>query len=912
MKRLFTAALLLLASYAAALAANTKEDVAQVTQDITLTEDVDFHITSDEPFTMTGSIDIVNTEHAVVIFDALRPSKAKNYLSFIKINGAEAKDGTNCQLKLYNRGAIILPYGGNSFRPLTVFDGADFTGESYNTLTEGHSSGYMKDMPTAWNNRVKSFKLKRGYMVTFALKKSGRGYSRCFIAANSDLEVDLTKESNGLMSGRISSYRIFKWYDTSKAGISGEYDQNSVDKLHVTTLFTWSLGESWLPNVECVPHHIYEDWPSSSACGGVTYSPHLKTNNEPRNTGDDRPQDMETILNNWENLMRTGLRLCSPSSWDGSDYWNATGFLADFFNEIDKRGWRCDIIDLHGYWNEGAFTTNVNNWANAFKRPVWISEWVWGASWSGGSGIFKEASSRDNPTAADLELNKTVVSRILTSLNNNPAVERYYYWNHEANCSKLYYGGSTTPTGDYYGAMNTGLSYNGYGNYIPKAPTPGTISDLSSSNFNVRTKVLTLKWTNVNGELTTGAALQRKIDGGSWETIYTYKGSEMEDKTSLTFTDNLTPGSKYSYRLLDTVYTTAIKSSNTYDFYTNQATGTATVKHGTIASIPAQQAFTFFNEPYFEEAPVIVTGSATYKNAASTALPNGVVNNPLLLSKGTSNLYENFSYQEKPWNYLKNDVYTVTTPTKEETTNFIAVAAGNGQIGDLHYEAGNISSVRNTVVEVTFTQPFEEVPVVMVTPIHNNATLPVMTWRIYDVTKEGFKLQLLHQKGETVKTYTARKVGYLAIEKGTGRDGQGALYTVGSAEATFKTVAVTIPYGKDISLTAPKALAQLQTYNHQAAAIMRVPSAGTTGMAVRMQVDPTDPDMVLTNTRSATEEVGFIIISADPNFDGINKVQDSGLKVQDSRIFDLSGRQLQNSQLRQGVYIINGRKVMVK
>ena len=76
MKRLFTAALLLLASYAAALAANTKEDVAQVTQDITLTEDVDFHITSDEPFTMTGSIDIVNTKHAVVIFDALRPSKA--------------------------------------------------------------------------------------------------------------------------------------------------------------------------------------------------------------------------------------------------------------------------------------------------------------------------------------------------------------------------------------------------------------------------------------------------------------------------------------------------------------------------------------------------------------------------------------------------------------------------------------------------------------------------------------------------------------------------------------------------------------------------------------------------------------------------------------------------------------------
>ncbi len=912
MKRLLTAALLLLASYAAALAANTKEDVAQVTQDITLTEDVDFHITSDEPFTMTGSIDIVNTEHAVVIFDALKPSLAKSYLSFIKINGEVAKDGTNCQLRMWDRGSILLPYGGTSFRPLTVFDGEGFTGESNNTLTEGHSGGFMKTLPTTWNNRIKSFKLKRGYMVTFSLKKGGYGYSRCFIAADSDLEVDLTKESNGLMSGRITSYRIFKWYNTSKAGVADYLDATALAKLNAKSSFSWGLGYSMLPDVEVVPQHIKENWPSPSECGGVTYSPHLKTNNEPRNPSDEAQCELDDILANWEALMATGLRLCTPSSWDGSDYYNATGFLADFLNEIDKRGWRCDIIDLHGYWEEGSFGTYVTNWSETFKRPVWITEWVWGSSW-GNKGIFKEASSRDNPTNADLQKNKETVARILNYLNGNNACERYFYWNSEANCSKLMINGNLTPAGEYFATMKTnGPGYTNYKNYVPKAPTPASITDLASSNFNVRTKVLTLKWTNVNGELTTGAALQRKIDGGSWETIYTYKGGEKENESSITFTDNIEPGGKYSYRLLDTVYTKAIKSSNTYDFYTNQATGTATVKHGTIASIPAQQAFTFFNEPYFEEAPVIVTGSATYKNAASTALPNGVVNNPLLLSKGTSNLYENFSYQEKPWNYLKNDVYTVTTPTKEETTNFIAVAAGNGQIGDLHYEAGNITGVKNTVVEVTFTQPFEEAPVVMVTPIHNNASLPVMTWRIYDVTKEGFKLHLMHQKGETVKSYTARKVGYLAIEKGTGRDGLGALYTVGSAEATFKTVAVTIPYGDDISLTDPKALAQLQTYNHQAAAIMRVPSAGTTGLAVRMQVDPTDPDMVLNNTRSATEEVGFIIISADPDFDGINTVQDSGLKVQDSRIFDLSGRQLQNSQLRQGVYIINGRKVMVK
>ena len=38
------------------------------------------------------------------------------------------------------------------------------------------------------NNRIRSFKLKRGYMVTFANNPGGRGYSRCFIADDADLE----------------------------------------------------------------------------------------------------------------------------------------------------------------------------------------------------------------------------------------------------------------------------------------------------------------------------------------------------------------------------------------------------------------------------------------------------------------------------------------------------------------------------------------------------------------------------------------------------------------------------------------------------------------------------------------------------------------------------------------------------
>jgi len=209
-----------------------------------------------------------------------------------------------------------------------------------------------------------------------------------------------------------------------------------------------------------------------------------------------------------------------------------------------------------------------------------------------------------------------------------------------------------------------------------------------------------------------------------------------------------------------------------------------------------------------------------------------------------------------------------------------------------------------------------------VTPINASPILPPMTWRIYDVTKEGFKLQLLHQKGET-KAYTARMVGYFAIEKGTGRDGKGGLYTVGVApETTFQNTQIAIPYGtaeNPVELQDPMALVQLQTYNYQAAAIMRITSTTATNVSVRMQVDPTDPNMALTSTRKATEDVGYIIISTDPDYDGIQDIgnKTSFTRPADYRAYDLSGRQIvngkwSNGQLHKGIYIINGQKVLIK
>ena len=64
----------LLATSLSVVAGNTTQTVAEVTAPVTLSEDVDYHISSTTPFATTGSINITNTGRAVVIFGKLVPS----------------------------------------------------------------------------------------------------------------------------------------------------------------------------------------------------------------------------------------------------------------------------------------------------------------------------------------------------------------------------------------------------------------------------------------------------------------------------------------------------------------------------------------------------------------------------------------------------------------------------------------------------------------------------------------------------------------------------------------------------------------------------------------------------------------------------------------------------------------------
>lgn len=103
------------------MAANKKTTVTRVSTEVTLTDNVDYQITSTTPFVDDGLVNIVNTDHAVLIFTQVKPSVViSKWLTKVQINGQRAVNDRNCQVKLYGRGCIIMPYAKN-IKPLTVF-----------------------------------------------------------------------------------------------------------------------------------------------------------------------------------------------------------------------------------------------------------------------------------------------------------------------------------------------------------------------------------------------------------------------------------------------------------------------------------------------------------------------------------------------------------------------------------------------------------------------------------------------------------------------------------------------------------------------------------------------------------------------------------------------------------------------
>ena len=257
MKKKHILALALLTSTLALQAANTVESVNQVSSAVTLADDVDYHISSSTPFAEGGSINITNTAHATVILDNVLPSQAQSVLRDITINGAKAVSGVNCQLRMYLRGTMILPYTADGV--LTVYTDENYAGTS--------SSDYAVDnvynlKGKSLDNKISSFKLKRGYMVCFSTQADGKGgYSRVFIADKEDKEVKLLPK---VLNNKVSFIRISKWIDASKKGWAGLWSTDTQNLFNTSWCYNWDASNhrDWTDRDYVTQHH-HEGWPGT-------------------------------------------------------------------------------------------------------------------------------------------------------------------------------------------------------------------------------------------------------------------------------------------------------------------------------------------------------------------------------------------------------------------------------------------------------------------------------------------------------------------------------------------------------------------------------------------------------------------------------------------------------------------------
>lgn len=892
-------------------AANTTQTVSQVTSAVSLTTAVDYHITSTTPFATAGSIDIQNPD-AVVIIDNIKPSVVlAKHLSYIYINGEAAINGENCQVRMYNTGAIILPHG-KDFKPLTVYSEQNFEGTAVNDFGLEHNNGYMNTLSNAkLNNAIRSFKLKRGYMVTFSIGANGRGYSRCFIADKEDLEFATLPT---VLDKRISSYRIFKWLDAQKKGLANDTGYESTQKLNVSWCYSFGPGEDRGIDTECVPHKIQINWPGN--CGTITYSAHLKTNNEPGNEADHGVEDLDDVLATWEDLMATGKRLCSPSSHDGSLNW-----MRNFMDSIDARGWRCDIIDMHCYWPEWNLNNALKDWYDSYKRPIWISEFVWGASWNN-NGIF--ATDRSYSTA-NQQKNYDVMSKVLTNWNNTGYIERYAYWNSEADCSKILKDGNLSILGKFYAEMNSNLAYNKDYEYVPKVvyKSPSNLT----LTYATAKKIATLQWNNPNGELTDSIWIERKVDNES-NGFVPIKTITYTEPTSMSVKDTLTDKTgAITYRIRHFDSDKKQRVTGEVDITIGSATGNSMIQYGNLTIANTNEIQTDYTVE-FEEAPAVFMGLITYKN--TNVHPTNFI---------TSASKRNFKYKIFP---LQNQ--GTTEITKDEDIPFMALKLGNYTFGNMDIEIDS-ARVKSDTTIVKFVKPFPEgvTPVVITELKPSTKTRPFFT-KIWDITNEGFKATAFYEAAENATVRLAQPFFYAAFTPGSEciDEEKGIIISAGVSTSPLWGSSARLSYFTNESDTMmfkePLVFATLQTYNYGTGTILRKSTDITTdidgeeyisGARIRKYTDSTVEDKPSNNSASA-DYAGWVAITSEPVLStGIEEVitveSENPIEVEvinrciyvknctDFEVFTLSGVKVApNATQEPGIYLVRSGKQTAK
>ena len=283
----------------------------------------------------------------------------------------------------YQNGSVVRPNNDNSSN-LTVFSENNFNGEFGNISNSDVFAD--ESIPSNLNNNISSFKLKKGFMATFAENNDGTGNSKVFIASKDDIVID---ELSDYLNNKISFIRVLPWNWVSKKGTAGD-----IQYMNNNWFYKWSNnGDSDLDR-EYTPmawgKGAADDDNDIEIIKSKYKSTHILAFNEPDDCNGQSGQYgnmcvVDTSLTYYKNLLKSGLRMVSPACRQDAVF----NWLNEFNSKAIDENIRIDVIAVHWYdWGSNPQNSPNANPQDVFNRfvnylgsvhqmyglPIWITE----------------------------------------------------------------------------------------------------------------------------------------------------------------------------------------------------------------------------------------------------------------------------------------------------------------------------------------------------------------------------------------------------------------------------------------------------------------------------------------------------------------------------------------------------------
>jgi len=833
---------------------------------VTVSDGADLHLTSKTP--LTNSTITLLTANSWLFFDAIRPNVViSNYLQYVKIgtSQATATNNSNVRVEVYTGGTVVIPQPSNA-TPLQVFDGQNFSGTTTSySVARNTSLG-------SWDNKIRSFKLKRGYMATLATISTGLGYSRVFIADDADLEIPVLQPE---LDKTISFIRVTKWFYASKKGwcSSGSGRLNEIDLTASTWWYSWSAtsGNSNRPNQEYVPIKQKPGWPSSSEILGVPNVNHVLHFNEP-DKSDQANATVDQALAAMPELLATGYRIGSPAIADN------TTWLYNFIDSCDARNYRVDFVAIHAYWGGSGGARNVytggqvdiQKWYNGLKsiydrvkRPLWITEWNNGANWTSNEGWSNSDSLfNENKQLADL-------TKIITMLDTCSFVERYslYNWVDQTNSStgfieearsivrgtnsstgKITAGGTVnqflTSAGVFYRDKQSPMAFNRAKEVIPtlNLPAPAVSSFSLTNNY---TQIRLNISTNDYSEIFESYLVEQKNADGTYQQIQT--ASNQPVITRITMPVDISQSGQYAFRIR------AVDHAGNVSVPSNEITFAVSSEDSIQADklkIKTSEWTSIYFGQTFNTNPVAVLGVPTNNNSA------------MLMSNRISNLSTaRLEFRFYPWSYITSSFYT------DEETAYLILPSGTYNFGAAKAVAGVATSVNGDWKSVSFPENFFTSPPVIIPAQITDVSASATSIHLRNVTASGFEICL---RRENAKTYTIpnETINYIAVSEGAGEI-MGRKFRAGFAENVGNVTNSSVTVGFGDTIKDPLIFAHKQTANNEFASNLRMISYTDSTAVIFNQMERSGTY----NLNAPADNFGWIAIEKNSgNFSGLTAI----------------------------------------